>query len=83
MLGTRRKISSAPLARHVYFNMMECLISPLYELNIKLCLFITHHVHLLLEIVERVSSFAYPVAVRIHLGDYKKEGANVLESTRT
>jgi hypothetical protein len=38
-----------------------------------------------LEIVERVSSFAHPVAVRfnIHSGDYKIEGANMLESTTT
>jgi hypothetical protein len=38
-----------------------------------------------LEIVERVSSFAFHVLVRvyIHSGDYKIEDANVLESTRT
>jgi hypothetical protein len=35
--------------------------------------------------VERASSFAYPVTIRvhIHLGDYAIEGANVLESTTT
>ena len=81
----KKKISSAPLARYVYFNMTELLISPLYKLNIKSCYFVTHHAYILLEIVERVSSFANPVAVRvdIHLEDYKVEGANVLESTRT
>ncbi len=42
------------------------------QVNYEIVLIITHHVHLQLEMVERVSSFAYPVAVRvhIHLGDF-------------
>ncbi len=75
-LGTR-KISNAPVANHLYFTLMECRSYPLYALWMTLCLFIIPYASLVLESVEKISSFACHVGVKvlIHLGDSKIKDA--------
>ena len=60
-----------------YFSSVR-IINEMYK-------FITPLARLLLETAERLSSFACPVGVKVHIrqGDYKIEDANVSESTAT
>ena len=76
-LGTRRKISNAPVANHLCFTFTKLRSSPLYALLMTLCSFIIPHVSLLLESVETLAIFACPVGVKvcIHLGDCKIKDA--------